>query len=250
MKVLYALIFFALGGVLYFLLQTPEKEAVETEVPIARPKEMPTREIIAKTFYPPVVETKKTPPAEKENDFKKELQLNLKEASNNELFGGLISGTQAIGSLTIFDNQIQSLSLNLTPFGRPPINFQLEGVPLESAGSFVHEYNDELISGIFSPSGDKDYMLRFATGPLVGSTFLFEKVGIEDQTSQASTDPLETQEMNQESDTYYSEMNNEPPNEEMPVNEMEVNREQEVLDNYSDVTPSEMEESTDGPFNI
>ena len=184
--------------------------------------------------------------------------MNLKEAVSNELFGGLLSGQQAIGSLVIFENQIQSLSINLTPFGKAPINLQLDGIPLESAGSFVFEGGDEIISGILTPSGEKDYILRFATGPLVGSTLLFEiissiedKVGLEEtQISQAYalSDQAETQDMNEVPDTSYSEMNSDTSRiEEMPINEIEVNQELEVADYNSDTTTSEMQESSESP---
>jgi hypothetical protein len=261
MKILYAVVFFALGGVLFFLLKSPEKEEMETDYYPSEKEEIPKREISNQIFYPPLKsETGKKPvPSEKGqvNESKKEIQLNLKEAVSNELFGGLISGNQAIGSLVIFDNQIQSLSISLAPFGKAPINLQLDGVPLESAGSFVFEGSEEIISGILTPSGDKDYILRFATGPLVGATLLFEKissvedkVGVEEtQISQAHalSDQVETQEMNQTTDTNYSEMNVDTSIiEEMPVNETEINQELEVADYNSDTTTMDMQETPDG----
>jgi hypothetical protein len=259
MKILYAVVFFALGGVLFFLLKSPEKEEMETEIYPSEKEEIPKREISNKIFYPPIKSESGKKPVHSEkgqgSESKKEIQLNLKEAVSNELFGGLISGQQAIGSLVIFDNQIQSLSISLAPFGKSPINIQLDGIPLESAGSFVFE-GEEIISGILTPSGDKDYILRFATGPLVGATLLFEKissvedkVGVEEtQISQAHalSDQLETQEMNQVPDTSYSEMNVDPSTiEEMPVND-ETNQELEVADYNSDNSPADMQESTDG----
>ena len=34
-----------------------------------------------------------------------------------------------------------------------------------------------MVSGILTPSGDTNYILRFATGPLIGSTLMFEIIG-------------------------------------------------------------------------
>ncbi len=261
MKIFYALIFFSLGGVLYFLLKSPEKEIIEQETffPEERPSE---RGISNQIFYPPVPSkrTKKEGKTNGGDSFRKgekEIQLNLKEAVSNELFGGLISGSQAIGSMTIFENQIQSLSLSLTPFGKPPINIQLENIPLETGGSFVFEGDDEMISGILTPSGDKNYVLRFATGPLVGSTLLFEiissledKVGLEEEQigkAYSMSDQIETQEMNQQPDTSYSEMNNEPPPDfqEMPVGSFQSNQELPPSDSFAETSPYDMQESTD-----
>lgn len=260
MKVLSALLFLALGGALFFLLSAPEKEVAELDSGTFE-NEIKERSISNKNFYPPVKSEKpKSRIANKKiekngSKGEKEIQLELKEAVNNELFGGMISGPQASGSLVIFENQIQSLSLTLTPFGRSPINFQLEGVPLEAAGSFIYEGDDEMVSGILTPSGEKNYILRFATGPLVGSTLLFEiissfedkVVAEEAQMSQAYalSDQAETQDMNQVPEVPISEMNyDNSPIEEMPVNE--TNQEMEVVDYYPETTTSDMQESVEG----
>lgn len=261
MKVLSALLFLALGGVLFFLLRTPEKEVSEPDT-VSNQIKNRERGISNTTFYPPVNtdQTRKIPDNKNNrkngNKKEKEIQLDLKEAVNNELFGGMINGPQASGSLVLFDNQIQSLSITLTPFGKAPINFQLEGVPLEAAGSFIYEGEDEMISGIITPSGDKNYILRFATGPLVGSTLLFEIVSSyedkvtseENQISQAYalSDQTEIQDMNEPPESSVSEMNYDNSKmEEMPVNETEVNQEMGAVDYPSETTTADMQDSTD-----
>lgn len=267
MKVLSAVLFLALGGVLFFLLHSPEKEEMEPEI-VESEQVTSERSISNKTFYPPL-KTKTSNKMEKNtrNNLEgtkkdKEIQMELKEAVNNELFGGMISGPNASGSLILFENQIQSLSLNITPFGKSPINFQLEGVPLESAGSFVFEEGDEMISGILTPSGDKNYILRFATGPLTGSTLMFEIISsledkVESEEAQmtqafAATDQIETQDMNQQPENSFSEMNYDSSTiQEMPVNEAEVNQELEVVDYYPENNATDMQESVESPgFNF
>ena len=269
MKFLLAFLFLILGGALFFLMQTPENEEATQE--ISNPdQKVSSRNITTSSNFSQTKNDSSQPrkaPNRRNNPYgskkEKEIQLELKEAVNNELFGGMITGAQASGSLVIFDNQIQSLILNLTPFGKAPINFQLEGVPLETAGSFIQEGSeDEIISGILSPSGDKNYILRFATGPLTGSTFLFEIIGgLEERVASeeaqmaqatAASEQVETQDMNQAPEMVSSEMNNDLSKvEEMPVNDVAVNQEMEVANSYTETSPADMQESTDGPgFNF
>ena len=68
MKILYAVVFFALGGVLFFLLKSPEKEEMEAEFYPSEKEEVPTRGISDKIFYPPLKSEsgKKPVPSEKE----------------------------------------------------------------------------------------------------------------------------------------------------------------------------------------
>ena len=269
MKFLSAFLFLILGGALFFLMQTPEKEETAPEIS-DMDKQETSRSITTSSILNPTKNESARPkkgPNKRNNQNgskkEKEIQLELKEAVNNELFGGMITGAQASGSLVIFDNQIQSLILNLTPFGKAPINFQLEGVPLETAGSFIQEGSeDEIISGILSPSGDKNYILRFATGSLTGSTFLFEIIGgLEERVASeeaqmaqatAASEQVETQDMNQAPEMVSSEMNNDQSRvEEMPVNDVAVNQEMEIANSYTETSPADMQESTDGPgFNF
>ena len=262
MKFVTAVFFLALGGALFFLLRTPEKEAMDNEKENSE-EIVADRSISNKSFYPPLkTDAPKKMGKNGKSDLggankEKEIQMELREAVNNELFGGIVNGPNATGSLVIFENQIQSLSVNITPFGKAPINFQLEGIPLEAAGSFVYEGDEEMVSGILTPSGDKNYILRFATGPLVGSTLMFEvissvedKIGSEEaQMAQANSvsNQIETQEMNQAPEDSFSEMNQDYSQvEEMPVNEAEVNQEMEVVDYSPETTAVDMQESVEG----
>jgi hypothetical protein len=113
-----------------------------------------------------------------------------------------------------------------------------------------------MISGIITPSGDKNYILRFATGPLVGSTLLFEIVSSyedkvtseENQISQAYalSDQTEIQDMNEPPESSVSEMNYDNSKiEEMPVNETEVNQEMGAVDYSAETTTADMQDSTD-----
>jgi hypothetical protein len=97
MKFLTAVFFLALGGALFFLLRSSEKEATDVETENTE-QVVTDRSISNKTFYPPLkTETQKKMGTNRNRDSEgsskeKEIQMELKEAVNNELFGGMVSG--------------------------------------------------------------------------------------------------------------------------------------------------------------
>lgn len=175
MKAFLLFLLIAFGGIVYFLLSEPEEPEIEDflvqeevifedfneEIPT--PKAPPKR--------PPMIKRKV---AQEVKADEKEISLQLVEAVNRQKFGGSLTGNNVSGSLHLFEEQIQSLNINLIPSSGTPITLEVSGIELNPGGSFIID-EEEMISGILIDSGKGKYTLRFATGPLAGSALLFER---------------------------------------------------------------------------
>jgi hypothetical protein len=254
MKAFLFIILLFFGGMIYFLLSSPEEEEIEDflvqeEVifeefdEVKPPPPLPKRPPMPKRQIAEVVVV------EKEEEM--EINLNLTHAINREKFGGSLTGDSVQGSLTIFDNQIQNLSINIkTPDGKI-LSLESARAELGVGGSFTIESEEELISGILINAGKGKYNMRLATGPLGGSALLFnkelsfeQKEAMEQaQISQALAlaQRQEVAQMNEPPDRSYAEMNAEGV-EAMPAEPVEMDSEIDMASHDPEYSEYDMEE--------
>lgn len=257
MKTFLFIILLIFGGMTYFLLSSPEEEEIEdflvqeeaifeefdeVKPPPSRPKRppMPKRHIAEVVVVEKAEET--------------EVNLNLIQAINRQKFGGSLTGDSVQGSLTIFDNQIQNLSINIKVPDGKIISMESGRLELGIGGSFTIEAEEELISGILINAGDGKYNMRVATGPLAGSALLFNKETTFEQKeameqaqisqARALAQRQEVAQMNELPDRSYAEMNAQGA-EAMPTEPVEMDSEIDVASHDPEYSEYDMEEKAE-----
>lgn len=183
------------------------------------------------------IETRESEPKDVSPDKPAPLEKNLVlvEAINQMRWRRPLLGSQVSGHLKILNKAIESFSVTITPDVGPAVSLSFEFTEIHDAGSFMVEQDGKLFHGLFAKEKENKFIIRFPTGPLMGSLLYFEdEKGIEQKREEeynkiAAADEaleeelrVEEEEMNSGSFGAESEMNEDSYQEEaMPTSLIE-----------------------------
>jgi len=262
MKSFLIILLILIGGFVYFLSSEPEDTELEDFLvqddvifeEFIEEKTLDTETPIGKKMQE--VGSRKIAEVVKKEKEEEEMTLELIEAINRQKFGGSLTGSSVSGSINLFENQIQSLSINLKLNTGPSIIFEADNIEINPGGSFVVDMDEGIISGILIDMGKGKYTLRFATGKLAGSALKFEREkSFEEKMAQersqifqaqALAQREEVEEMNRLPSHADSRMNAEIETEEvMPMENEDMDTEMDLASHDASYSDYDMEEKAE-----